>query len=87
MREHLAEVAQSPKVGTAVAAGTSTSGLGTFLDLIPNDIGKLATLVGIVLSMVLIYANILAIKERKLNIALAVDRRLQSEKPESDQQP
>lgn len=43
-----------PKTGYLVGTGTTTSGLGTWLDLIPNDIGKLATLVGICLSMVLI---------------------------------
>lgn len=43
-----------PKTGYLVGTGTTTSGLGTWLDLIPNEIGKLATLVGICLSMVLI---------------------------------
>lgn len=74
-REQLIELAQNPKIGTTVAAATSTSGLGTFLDLIPNDIGKLATLLGIVLSIVLIYANILGIKERKLRMT-EIERRI-----------
>lgn len=43
-----------PKLGYVVGTGTTTSGLGTWLDLIPNEIGKLATLVGICLSLVLI---------------------------------
>lgn len=47
-----------PKVGYIVGTSTTTSGLGTWLDLIPNDIGKLATLVGILLSMVLIVMHL-----------------------------
>lgn len=56
-KEGLAELAQNPKVASAVSTLTTGTGLGTFLDLIPNDIGKLATLVGIVLSSVLIYTH------------------------------
>ena len=48
------QLLNSAKVATSVAATTVTTGLGTVLDLIPNDIGKLATLVGICLSVVLI---------------------------------
>lgn len=47
-----------PKTGYVVGTGTTTSGLGTWLDLIPNEIGKLATLVGICLSMVLIVMHL-----------------------------
>lgn len=56
-KEGLTELAQNPKVASAVSTLTTGTGLGTFLDLIPNDIGKLATLVGIVLSSVLIYTH------------------------------
>lgn len=48
----------SPKAGATVAAVTTSSGLGTALDWIPSDIGKLATLVGIALSAVLIYTHL-----------------------------
>lgn len=47
-----------PKVGYIVGTSTTTSGLGTWLDLIPNDIGKLATLVGILLSVVIMTMHI-----------------------------
>lgn len=47
-----------PKLGAVVATGTGGSGLGTWLDMIPNEIGKLATLVGIILSMVLIVMHL-----------------------------
>jgi len=57
MREAAVELAQNTKTGATVAAGTTATGLGTLLDWIPDDIGKLATLVGIVLSSILIYAH------------------------------
>lgn len=45
------------KVAGATAAATTGTGLATILEMIPNDIGKLATLVGIILSVVLIYTH------------------------------
>lgn len=42
------------RIGGAVATGTTGSGIGTWLNVIPNEIGKLATLVGILLSITLI---------------------------------
>lgn len=51
-------LATDPKVGASVATATAGSGLGTVLEWIPTDIGKLATLVGIVLSCVLIYTHL-----------------------------
>jgi len=45
------------KVAWLTVTGTMGSGLGTILELIPNDIGKLATLIGIILSTVLIYTH------------------------------
>lgn len=46
------------RVGAIVSTTTTGSGLGVILDLIPNDIGKLATVVGIILSIVLIYTHL-----------------------------
>lgn len=57
VKDGLTELAQNPKVASAVSTVTTGTGIGTFLDLIPDDIGKLATLVGIVLSSVLIYTH------------------------------
>jgi uncharacterized membrane protein YfcA len=45
------------KIAWVTVMGTIGSGLGTVLEMIPNEIGKLATLVGIVLSSVLIYTH------------------------------
>ena len=50
-----AEVLNNPKVAVTVASTTMGTGLGTILDLIPDDVGKLTTLVGGVLSVVIIY--------------------------------
>lgn len=46
------------RLASTVSAGTTGSGLATWLDLIPNEIGKLATLVGIALSVVLIIMHL-----------------------------
>ena len=57
-KEVVQALLESPRIATAVSAGTAGSGLSTFLEWIPNDIGKLATLVGMVLSMVLIFTHL-----------------------------
>ena len=44
-----------PRLATATATSSLGTGLATMLEVIPNDIGKLASLVGIVLSIVLIW--------------------------------
>ena len=49
---------QDVAVATGVATWTAGIGIGTILEWIPNDIGKLATLVGIVLSTVLIFTHL-----------------------------
>jgi len=53
----MSDVVQSPKVAAAVSTVTTGSGLATFLNIIPSDIGKLATLTGIILSVILIITH------------------------------
>lgn len=53
-RDVIQEVLTSPKTAHLTATLTAGTGIGTVLDMIPDDIGKLATLIGIVLSLVLI---------------------------------
>ena len=53
----LREIAQDPKIASMVSTMTTGAGLAAILDLIPNNIGKLATLVGVALSLVLIYTH------------------------------
>lgn len=50
-------LANDIKVAWLTVTGTVGSGVGTVLEMIPNDIGKLATLTGIILSTVLIYTH------------------------------
>lgn len=57
VRSAVEQVVASPKIASGVSAITTGSGVGTFLDLIPDSIGKLATLIGIILSLVLIYTH------------------------------
>ena len=45
---------QDIKAAVMVSASTTGVGLGVVFDWIPNDIGKLASLIGIILSIVLI---------------------------------
>lgn len=49
-----AELTQNVKVAAVTSGMTVTTGMGTILDFIPDDIGKLATLIGATLSIVLI---------------------------------
>lgn len=46
------------KIGISVAFATWSSGLATFLEWIPIGMGKLATVIGILLSMALIYTHL-----------------------------
>lgn len=55
---NLRDAIESAKVAWATAVSTAGTGLGTVLALIPEDIGKLATVVGIVLSCVLIWTHL-----------------------------
>ena len=83
------------KTAALVSTTTAGTGLGTVLNLIPDEIGKLATLVGIVLSTVLIYTHwrkgrseyqktmleILILKEKEAERLDAARRRAQTGTP------
>lgn len=66
------QILTSPKVGATVAAITTGTGAGSALDWIPDDIGKLATLVGIILSVILIAVH--SVAYRKANLELSIMR-------------
>ncbi len=61
---------ENTKIAATVATGTTASGLSSLLEIIPDDIGKLATVVGIALSLVLIYFHIRKgrLEKRKLEL-------------------
>lgn len=95
VKEGLQQLASNPKIASGVSAMTTGTGVGTFLDWIPTDIGKLATLVGIVLSSVLIYTHwrkgrieyektrleILVLKEREAERIESAHRRKEHGEP------
>lgn len=53
------DVSQNQKVAATVATATTGSGIfTTYLEMIPSDIGKIATLMGAALSLVIIVTSI-----------------------------
>ncbi len=63
-------ILDSQPVGYAVAGGTTVSGLSTWLNLIPNEIGKLATLVGVILSITIIIMHVRKMRQEARESAL-----------------
>ena len=53
----LTELAGSTRVAATTSAATTSTGAATVLDYISSYVGTVATLVGIVLSLVLIYTH------------------------------
>jgi len=78
VREQLTHVVTNVKVGAATAATTTTTGAATFFDLIPDDIGKLASCLGIILTSILIITHLrkgrLDYEKTKLEIAILKER-------------
>ena len=76
------QLLNSAKIATSVAATTVTTGLGTVLEWIPNDIGKLATVIGIILSSVLIYTHWRKgrIEYQKVKLEIKIIRRREAER-------
>lgn len=70
VKESLQELAQNPKIAAGVSTMTAGTGTGTMLDFIPGDIGKLATLVGIILSVILIRVHLINLKKSKLELEI-----------------
>ena len=81
----LNELVQNPKVAWSMSTLTTGTGLGTILDAIPNDIGKLATVVGIILSSVLIYTHSRKgrIEYEKTQLEILILKETESERIES----
>ena len=57
-KELLKEIAESPMVMGVISTTTAATGAGTWLDIIPSDIGKLGTLVGIIGVIILGYIRL-----------------------------
>lgn len=76
VREELQQqVLTNPKIAAAVSASTMGTGAGTYLNWIPGDIGKLATVIGIILSCVLIYTHL-----RKFKIEMIILKEKEAER-------
>ena len=46
LSQNVLEIVQAPRTGVVVGAGTFATGLAKWMEYIPNDIGKLTTLIG-----------------------------------------
>jgi hypothetical protein len=79
-REIAQEIANNPKIASGVSA--ATTGAGLWVEWIPDDIGKIATLVGIILSCVLIYTHIRRgrIEYEKTQLEISILREKEAER-------
>lgn len=73
MKEIVIQVVSDQRIAHGVALGTTGTGMATFLDYIPSDIGKLATLLGMILTVILIAIH--AMKLRSSLSAHKIDNR------------
>ncbi len=70
MRDSILSAASNTKAGVTVAAVTTGTGVGSVFDYIPDDIGKVAVLVGLILSTVVCRLHVLNIKKTNLEIEM-----------------
>jgi len=68
----------SAKLAATTAVATTSSGVGTTLEWIPSNFGNIATLVGIVLSTVLIRLHLANLK--KTNLEIQIMRKKEAER-------
>lgn len=63
-------ILDSQPASYVVAGSTTATGLSTWLNLIPSEIGKLATVVGIILSITLIVMHVRKMRQEARESAL-----------------
>lgn len=63
-------ILDSQPTSYVVSASTTVTGLSTWLNLIPSEIGKLATVVGIILSITLIVMHVRKMRQEARESAL-----------------
>jgi hypothetical protein len=87
-KEQLMQYATSVKAAAITGTATTGAGVSTWFDVIPDDIGKLASLIGICLTAVLIVFHIrkgmLDIKKTQLEIELIKAEAARSQAAEDD---
>lgn len=82
VREQILSAASNTKAGVTVAAVTTGTGVGQqFFDYIPDDIGKAAVVVGIILSVVVCRLHALNIK--KINLEMKIMRQREADRIKS----
>ena len=64
----------NPKAAATISAATTGAGLSSIWGWLPSDIGEVAAVVGIILSIVMIYSTILRIRRERLEYRFLVDR-------------
>lgn len=79
VQDQLVQHATSVKAAAIAGGATTGTGLSTWFDVIPDDIGKFASLIGICLTSVLIVFHVrkglLDIKKSQLEIEILKKRR------------
>lgn len=70
LKQNMVQLIDNPKVQAAGATFTTTSGMLTVLNYIPNVLGILATTAGLILTWVMIRKGRLDAKKIKLEIKL-----------------
>jgi hypothetical protein len=84
MHSRIVEVAQvmsDPKIAISVASSTAASGVSLWAGWIPDDVGKIAALLGAVLSLVVITTTIATFRCTKRRLELECQK-LQQEMDE-----
>lgn len=76
MRESIQEIASNPKVAGSVAGMTAAIGaaMESAISWIPDDIGKLASLIGVILSVILIRVHLMGLKKVQLELKLMKEK-------------
>ena len=72
LREVIQDITTNGKFGAGVAAANAGTGLGTILNLIPDDIGKLSVVFSMVVGIVVIYTSLKRIQH--INVKIKLDQ-------------
>lgn len=80
LTQFISNASQNVKLAASTSLATATTGTITWLEWIPSDIGKLATVIGIILSSILIYTHIKkAQRDKELHIIEMAKKQLELE--------
>ena len=76
IKENLSQLSDNPKIQAAGATFTTASGLGTVLNYLPDFLGIVATMTGIMFTWVMIRKGRLDARKIKLEIKLMKQERI-----------